>query len=89
MRKDNISGTVFTFVLGLGIGAAAALLFAPKAGEELRTDIADGASDGIDQIHAASKGLRRKGQKLVNMAKDQATEAIDAASSVYNQVTRT
>ena len=87
MSRNDVSGTVIAFIWGLGIGALAALLFAPKAGEELRNDIADGVSDGIDQLRGASKDLRRRGQKLVSMAKDQAEEAIDAAGNAYNRAT--
>lgn len=88
MSRNDVSVTVIAFIWGLGIGALAALLFAPKAGEELRNDIADGVSDGIDQLRGASKDLRRRGQKLVSMAKDQAEEAIDAANNAYNRATR-
>ncbi len=88
MSRNDASGTVIAFIWGLGIGALAALLLAPKAGKELRNDIADGVSDGIDQLRGASKDLGRRGQKLVSMAKDQAEEAIDAASNAYNRATR-
>jgi len=36
------------FLVGSGIGAAAALLFAPKAGAQLRSDIADVTKRGYD-----------------------------------------
>src|SRR5213079_2865146 len=41
--------TKLTFLLiGGGIGAALALLFAPKSGEELRQDIADATRKSVD-----------------------------------------
>lgn len=88
MRKDDVSGIVLTFIAGVGVGALAALLFAPKAGEELRSDIVDGLSDGVEQIRGTTKDLRRRGQKLVNMAKDQVGDAIDAANDAYNRAIR-
>jgi gas vesicle protein len=42
MTRGNAPRTIFTFILGIGVGALAALLFAPKAGEELRDDIGPG-----------------------------------------------
>jgi gas vesicle protein len=47
MIKENISGTILAFLLGAAAGAAAALLFAPKAGEELRNDIAEAVNDPL------------------------------------------
>lgn len=50
-----------TFLLiGAGIGATLALLFAPKSGRELREDIADYTRKGID---AANEGARRVGTR--------------------------
>ena len=88
MGKDDMSGTVLTFIIGVGVGVLAALLVAPKAGEELRDDIAGGLNDGLKQIRNTGKDLRRRGQKLVNMAKDEAADAIDAASDAFNQASR-
>ena len=50
MTKADAPGIILTFILGVGVGAIAALLLAPKAGEELRSDIAEGVSDGINQV---------------------------------------
>lgn len=88
MSRDNISGTVFTFIVGVGVGAAAALLFAPKAGEDLRSDIAEGVSDGIDQLRSTTKDIKRRGQKLVNLVKDEAADAIEAATDAFNHAKR-
>jgi gas vesicle protein len=58
--SDNESGSAaekLTFLLiGAGIGATLALIFAPKSGRELREDIADVTRRGID---AAGEGVRR------------------------------
>jgi len=60
---DNDSGSAaekLAFLLiGAGIGATLALLFAPKSGRELRGDIADATRRGID---AAGEGVRRAGE---------------------------
>ena len=36
------------FLVGAGIGAITALLFAPKSGSELRSDLADATRKGLD-----------------------------------------
>src|SRR5205823_4676848 len=60
---DNISTRLTYFLVGAGIGAVLALLFAPKSGEELRNDIADATRKGIDRSKdAATQQRARPGQ---------------------------
>src|SRR5258708_32838537 len=54
---DNISTRLTYFLVGAGIGAVLALLFAPKSGEELRNDIADATRKGIDKSKEAAQQL--------------------------------
>jgi gas vesicle protein len=85
MTRNHNVGTILTFVLGASVGAVAALLFAPKAGEELRDDIAEGVSDGVNQVHSTGKDLKKRAQKLADLAKDQVQDAIEAGDNAYNQ----
>jgi len=39
MNTNNISGSLLTFALGVGVGTVVALLLAPRTGQELREDI--------------------------------------------------
>ena len=49
-REETSAATKLTYLLvGGGIGAILALLFAPKSGEELRGDIADVTRKGIEK----------------------------------------
>jgi hypothetical protein len=57
---DNISTKLTFFLVGAGIGAVLALLFAPKSGEELRNDIADATRKGIDRSREAAEQLGTK-----------------------------
>jgi gas vesicle protein len=84
MSRDNKVGAILTFALGVGVGAAAALLLAPKSGEELRGDIADGLSDGVDQVRNGGKVLRRKAQKIVALAQEHVHDAMEAGQDAYN-----
>src|SRR5204862_6848591 len=52
---DNVSTKLTFFLVGAGIGAVLALLFAPKCGEELRNDIADATRKGIDKSREAAQ----------------------------------
>jgi gas vesicle protein len=67
MTRDDGGSAVekLTFLLiGAGIGAAVALLFAPKSGRELREDIADVTRRGLD---AAGDEARRLGDRATDI----------------------
>ncbi|HMG35783.1 MAG TPA: YtxH domain-containing protein [Blastocatellia bacterium] len=65
-----------TFLLiGAGIGATLALLFAPKSGRELREDIADYTRKGID---AAGEGARVLGERASEAYGTASTRVADA-----------
>jgi gas vesicle protein len=85
MTRDHKAGTILTFALGAAAGAVAALLLAPKTGEELRGDIAAGVSDGVNQVRGTGKDLKRRTQKTVALAQDQAQDAMEAGQEAYSQ----
>jgi gas vesicle protein len=85
MPRGNASRTIFTFILGVSVGAVTALLLAPKAGEELRADIAEGVSDGVNQVRTTAKDLNRRAQKTVALAQDHVQDAMEAGREAYSQ----
>jgi len=62
--RDKTVMAVMLMAIGLGIGAALALLFAPAAGSEIRHEIAHkfeaGVSDGRDTVEPMMKKLERE-----------------------------
>jgi gas vesicle protein len=62
------------FLLGLGIGVAAGLLWAPRSGEETRQLLADRAGEGADYLrNRAQEGqeyVRQRGDDLKQSATD-------------------
>ena len=85
MTRSDAPGTILTFILGVGVGAVAASLLAPKSGEDLRADIAEGVSEGANQVRRTSKDLKKRTQKLVGLAKDHVQDAIEAGDKAYSQ----
>ena len=85
MTRSDASGTILTFILGVGVGAVAASLLAPKSGEDLRADIAEGVSEGANRVRRSSKDLRQRTQKLVGLAKDHVQDALVAGDEAYSQ----
>lgn len=68
-------GTRLTYLLvGAGLGAVVALLFAPKSGQELRGDIADATRKGIDRTREAATQLGERAGDYYEGARDRASE---------------
>jgi gas vesicle protein len=89
MIRNHKVGTILTFALGAGVGAAAALLLASKTAEELRSDIVAGARDGADQVRGTVKNLSRRAQQVVAQAQDHVQDAVEAGQEAYTQVKKT
>jgi gas vesicle protein len=88
---DNISTRLTYFLVGAGIGAVLALLFAPKSGEELRNDIADATRKGIDKSRDAANQLGQKANEYYDVGKQKAGEYYGAARETaeeYYEATR-
>jgi gas vesicle protein len=83
MAKFDGSTSVVTFLLGLGVGAVTALLLAPKAGDELRGDIADGVNDHVNQARNTVRKIGRRAQSVVDNANDRIQDAVEAGENAY------
>jgi gas vesicle protein len=88
---DNISTRLTYFLVGAGIGAVLALLFAPKSGEELRNDIADATRKGIDKSKEAAAQLGARANEVYDTTRAKANELYDTARETageYYEATR-
>ncbi|HLJ26394.1 MAG TPA: YtxH domain-containing protein [Candidatus Angelobacter sp.] len=73
------------FLAGLGLGAAVAILYAPKSGRETRQAIVTGVDDGREYLTSVGRNARDQisdwvasGKKIVTGKKQQVSAAIDA-----------
>jgi gas vesicle protein len=74
-KEESSASTKLTFLLiGGGIGAIIALLFAPKAGHELRGDIADATRKGIDKTKETAAQLQDKAGEYYEVSREKASE---------------
>lgn len=69
------------FLIGGGIGAVVALLFAPKSGTALRSDIADVSRKSYDATLEKANSLKDQSSEVINQVKDKAAAAYDFASA--------
>lgn len=64
------SNKITYFLAGASIGALVALLFAPKSGRELRSDISDATRRGIDYTTESAKSLGEKASHLYTSGRE-------------------
>ena len=86
---DNISTRLTYLLIGGGIGAVLALLFAPKSGEELRGDIADATRKGIDRSREAAQQLGDRAGEYYEATRERASELYTQAAEKVGEVAQT
>ena len=96
-ERESSATTKLTYlIIGGGIGAVLALLFAPKSGIELREDIADATRKGLEKSKEAAAQIQERAGEyyevsrervgdLYQSATDKATELADAAKAAASK----
>jgi gas vesicle protein len=79
-------GKIKILLIGGGIGALLALLFARKSGSELRDDIADVTRKGYDATKEGAKVLKERSANVVQMVTETADSAYEYAASKFSTV---
>ncbi|MEP6925281.1 MAG: YtxH domain-containing protein [Pyrinomonadaceae bacterium] len=87
-REGSSAAEKLTYLLiGGGIGAIVALMFAPKSGVELREDIADATRKGVEKGRDAAVQVGARAGEYYEVARDKAGEYYDVtrtrASELY------
>ena len=72
--ESNVSTKLTYLLIGGGIGAVIALLFAPKSGVELREDIADATRKGIEKSKEAAAQIQERAGEYYEVGKERANE---------------
>lgn len=90
MSEDNGGSQFGAFLCGLGIGAIAALLFAPRSGRETRDYIVQRAEEGRDFVKTKSDEVRKQAEDAVERGKDMVSKqkellsaALEAGKQAY------
>ena len=89
VSSDNLSTRLTYLLIGGGIGAVLALLFAPKSGHELRGDIADATRKGIDRSREAATQIGDRAGEYYETTRERASELYSTASEKVGEVART
>ena len=86
---DGVSTRLTYLLIGGGIGAILALLFAPKSGHELRGDIADATRKGIDRSREAAQQLGDRAGEYYEATRGRAAELYSQAAERVTEVAQT
>ena len=88
---DDNKGLAY-FFLGLGVGVAVGMIFAPVSGAEARGAIRDRAQEGGDYLRRRGEEWRdaagdavQRGKEIVNRQRDQLSAAVDAGRQAYRE----
>jgi len=93
MSNESSAGEkALYFVLGAAIGAATALLLAPRSGVETRKLIISKAREGADVVTTRAKAVAGKtseyverGKEVLQQQRDQVSAAIEAGKRAYRE----
>jgi gas vesicle protein len=84
------------FFLGLGLGVAAGVLFAPKSGAETRDFLRSKADEGTDYVKRRADELRETAADAIDRSKDSIrrhkenlASAVDAGRQAYREAVKT
>jgi len=92
--EDN--NKISYFFLGLGLGVAAGMLFAPQSGEETRVMLKSKCDEGRDLLKQRADALCdqatdavQRGKETVSRHRENLTSAMDAGKQAYRDALNT
>lgn len=88
------SNSFVWFLAGLGVGALVGVLYAPRAGSEIRETLRTKADDSRDYVRNQAQRAREqagqwaeKGKEVLNQQKEQFRSAYEAGRQAYQEAT--
>jgi len=92
--SDRDNNGVLWFLAGLGLGALAGVLYAPRSGRETRQAILDATDDGRDYLTTRGQAAREqvnqwsaRGKEALSQQKEQFKAAYEAGRQAFREST--
>ena len=83
---------IISFVTGLGVGAAVAMLLTPRSGEEMREMMSEKAEDGrryakkrVRELSNVANEVADRGREVIDQQKQAITAAVQVAKDTYDR----
>ncbi|MBX7056200.1 MAG: YtxH domain-containing protein [Pyrinomonadaceae bacterium] len=86
-EESSIATKLSYLIIGGGIGAVLALLFAPKSGQELRGDIADATRKGIEKSKETAAQIQERAGEYYEVSREKASELYQTAQEKAEDLT--
>jgi gas vesicle protein len=93
--SDSDGNSFVWFLAGLGLGAIAGILYAPRPGSETREALRSKAEEGREYMRDRARQAREqaggwadRGRDILNQQKEQFRSAYEAGKQAYQEVTR-
>ncbi|HWE87398.1 MAG TPA: YtxH domain-containing protein [Terracidiphilus sp.] len=83
-ESNNVNGLAW-FLAGLGIGALAGVLYAPKSGRETREDLVHSAREGSEYLRNRGKQVADQVGTIVDKSREQVGEYMDRGREVVDR----
>lgn len=83
-ESSNINGFAW-FLAGLGVGALAGILYAPKSGRETREDLANTARESTEYLRNRGKQVADQVGTMVDKGREQVGEYMDRGREVVDR----
>jgi gas vesicle protein len=88
MKRIGWPETISAFVVGIGVGAAIGILFAPQAGEDTRDYLLETAQEKLDDAVSTGQKWANRAKKNVDEATAYVKDAADAGQKAYRDATK-
>lgn len=85
MAKRNDGSSFAWFVAGLAMGAAAAVLFAPRSGQETRDSLAKAASKGRDFADRKRREATEIGREAYAQGREAVQDTLETSKGILAQ----
>jgi gas vesicle protein len=72
------------FAIGVGAGAAVALLYAPQSGEKTRRQVRRKIEDASDYVKDTADTISERAGKVYKVGRSAVEDALDSAGNVYD-----
>jgi gas vesicle protein len=88
MAERDTTGGMVAFLVGLGIGVAVAILYAPQAGDETRNLLGQAAKQGKECVSDLAQQFRSEIGISTTGVKDRLQQAVAAGKNAYREEIR-
>ena len=81
MAQEDQGGRFTWFLMGAALGAACAILYAPKSGKETRQFISQKATEAGDAVSVTGRDIYERGKEVYDKGK----QVVDDAAALFER----